>query len=506
MGRRAGDGRTGLSVRLVLAGAVFLAAGACDDASSGLGQDGVILATGPTASWNLLSVPQEGGQARLLSFIGGEDSARVLWRGSSSLPPSDRAHRVGSRHLALLRSDGQVFRYDPTRDLLSEVGRSASADEWTAHGDWGLLRDGESGALLQVAAGGAWTYPTEPAAVWAAPADGGSVVALLARAEGGDADLLRYDGGGEEPAARLSGAFVPPAVVTGFGRQVALAGRSDEGWELVLVSLSELEPVARTALPGKPDALAASPSSHELYVTMGTRLQVLGRPSMDQREERSLPGAVRELRPGLLGGPLLARTAEGVFLLPWDDDGTRSVESEWRPDLPLSLPDGTVLVARDGGVYRVRPGAGEGEMELGPADRWWIPVRWALPARRPAQPLAGSTGQEGSRVEEAPDTAAPDTAEAAGGEEDVPTTGFYAVVVAARNRDGVERLLGTLEADGWPTALQEWRDDAGRTWYRGLVGPYETRPGAEDAARRLQREEDLSVWVKELGPGIDGGT
>jgi hypothetical protein len=76
---------------------------------------------------------------------------------------------------------------------------------------------------------------------------------------------------------------------------------------------------------------------------------------------------------------------------------------------------------------------------------------------------------------------------------------FHAVVISARDSGGVRALLDELEADGWSTMVGRHRDDAGNTWYRGLVGPYGARAEAESAARRLRESHDLEVWV--AGPG-----
>ncbi len=497
---------------LALGAAALLAVAACGDGPSRSGpDDGALFAMGPGSDWRLMSVPREGGPARLADLRGsGEDGVRA---GTAELPRSGQAHRLGDGYLALLTPDGRALRYDPVGDLTSEAGRIPAGAEWTSHGQWGVFRDTATGDLLQLAPGGTWTYRPSPPPTWASPVGDGSVVAVLPADGDGSGALVRYERGGTEAVARLEGDFAPEAAVTGFGEQVALARRDGEGWELVLVSVSELEPLGRTPLPAAPDALVASPSDHELYVAVGDRLLVMGRPSLSLRLERPLPGRAVDLRPGLLGGPLLLRTADGaVHVLPWDREESVPVESRWRPDLPLSLPDGSVLAVRPEGMVRIGPD-GQEATPPAPADRWWIAVR--ADGLSPREPAAGAdaaaadpTPPEGPAGEgpEAPEEAAAGSVEdsVAALEDAGPEAGFYAVVGATRSRDGIEGRLSELAADGWPTAVQEWRDDAGQLWYRGLVGPYMTRPEAEEAGRELQRELDLATWVKELGPGISG--
>ena len=72
----------------------------------------------------------------------------------------------------------------------------------------------------------------------------------------------------------------------------------------------------------------------------------------------------------------------------------------------------------------------------------------------------------------------------------------------ARSYPGVLSLTQSLDAAGYPTAIQTHQDDGGIVWYRGLVGPYANREGADAAARQLRRERGLQVWVTEIGTGF----
>lgn len=72
---------------------------------------------------------------------------------------------------------------------------------------------------------------------------------------------------------------------------------------------------------------------------------------------------------------------------------------------------------------------------------------------------------------------------------------YYAVVISARDSGGVRALLADLEEAGYATSVRRHVDDAGNTWYRGLVGPYGARAEAEAEARRLREDEELDVWV-----------
>jgi cell division septation protein DedD len=97
-------------------------------------------------------------------------------------------------------------------------------------------------------------------------------------------------------------------------------------------------------------------------------------------------------------------------------------------------------------------------------------------------------GEEGESVPAAADPGVP--------------AGFYAIVGSARQREGIEALAEDLRTGGFPTQIQSTTDEAGETWYRGLVGPFETRAEAEAASRQLQRERQLQSWV--MGIGANG--
>ena len=91
--------------------------------------------------------------------------------------------------------------------------------------------------------------------------------------------------------------------------------------------------------------------------------------------------------------------------------------------------------------------------------------------------------------------------EAAGPVASGPPPGFYAIVGSARQSEGIRTLVQSIEDAGFTTHVQSFPDEAGRTWYRGLVGPYRSRSEAEAAARQLLRERRLEAWVTEVGAG-----
>jgi hypothetical protein len=296
---------------------------------------------------------------------------------------------------------------------------------------------------------------------------------------------------------------------------------------LRIVALPSLTPTDDIPLPGRASTVAASPSSHEIYVAVASppRVVRVSRFTAEAEVMASVAEPLREIRPATLGGFLLAHGSGPPIWIPLEGGTSRRLEGVWRSDLPLGTPDGRVLLDTGEGLRVWDPEGGEAEPVSAPSDLWWAAVHWnpappavvsgpvegedvvppqapgreegatgAAPADSPSAPGAVAGGEEGPAR---PDAAAGDTAAVAG---DVPP-GHYAVVAAAREDAGVRRLLERLAEAGYPTALQRHRDDAGQLWYRGMVGGYPSRREAEAAARQLRRERDLDVWITEVRVG-----
>lgn len=527
--------RGGGVVLLAVASFLVAAAAGCggDDASgpsATIPESGLLVGDGASEAWTILSVPRTGGRATLHELRGGGDT---VWTSGRSLPATERVHRLGDFTVLLRTPEGRLVRFDPGSERLSEATRVASTADGTVQGRYGAWVHRATGRVWEMGTEGSWTYSLRDSVLWAGLGEDGDLLALVA--SGDSTSLLRYERGTDEPADGRRAGLGTPAVVTAWGKLLAAA---EGGRAIRVLDTSEPGVEGRVELDGPVTALAASPSSHQLYVGVGgedPHLLVVNRFSLQPERRQRFRRQVEEIRTSSLGGPPLVRTADGIFLAPWGEGAPVPVDVTWRHDLPLTLPGGEVMGERGGRVVRFDPGGvGEGT-ELGPADRWWIPLRW-----RPPRTLAGEQVAEGrspaigaapsadsavgamagvpgdtatgdgagadgrrsaSRGRPAVDSAARAGAGAVPAAGDGPEAGFYAVVVAARRRDGVVRLTDELARAGYPTAIQRHRDDAGRVWHRGLVGPYPDRDRVERIGRELQRERDLSVWIKELGPG-----
>lgn len=493
---------------------------ACGDASTAgpaRGSAGEAAAEhGLAPDWALLSVPAGGGTATLHPL---SDPGRELWSGAVALPAVRSAVRVAPRLVALRGEGGEIYRYDPGEDAVSSVAEVTGDVRWNGGEDAGVwLRSAGSGGgtVWSLSPEGATRRDVDRSLRWAAPAADGATVALL----GSDpAVLVRWSGDGSEPEASHELRAGPPAVITAWGRKAVLT-RTDETGVLQVVSVAgEMETTERIQVGGPVTALAASPSSHQIYVGVDDppRLVVVDRFGGEVRTRARFERPIREIRPGVAGGPPVAWDGRAAHLVPWGGGQPVRLETEWRPDLPVSLPDGSALVVRDGSVERVLAGDGGGSSSA-PADRLWVPLRWraeaearsgppdtvgakrgaaaAVVADSAGRPRRGGPAEAAARDSAGTDTAGLDPAL------EITDAGFYVILGWERSPEAIEARLRPIREAGFPVGVQTRRDDAGRQWLRGLVGPYARRSRAERVARTLQREHAVEGWVQEVRPGL----
>ena len=469
--------------------------------------------------WNLLVVPTAGGTASLRDL---NNPGVVLWESSVRLPAAERAVTTADGITALQREDGAVFRYEPRSDALTRVGSVTGGGSWAVADRHLLYTSVSDSTLLQMSRDGNWLYKIGQPIEWASVVEDGGVAVLVRSGDQRELWLLRR--GESEPAAKVALPLSSPGVVTAWGRRLALVSGDASSSVLQFIAVPELTLAGSESLEAPPTAMVTSPSSHEVYVAAGDgKLFSVNRLTGSVETLARLDAPIEQMRPATLGGYLLVRSAGDVFRISLDGD-SRRLDTEWTADLPLGLPDGRVLVGRDGDVATV---AADGDSRsavpavTGPAH-WtlvsWNPAPPVVAGRVEGVPLPEDDGEDPADdpgpnddpgLAEAPDPNG--RARVAVGELPPPVAdlipserllGFYTIVASARSYSGVLSLTQSLDAAGYPTAIQTHEDDAGVVWYRGLVGPYANRQGADAAARQLRRERGLQVWVTEIGTGL----
>jgi cell division septation protein DedD len=199
-----------------------------------------------------------------------------------------------------------------------------------------------------------------------------------------------------------------------------------------------------------------------------------------------------------------------------------SVRSEWRADLPIVAPDGSLALAQDKDVVLVdaETGRERTRFTLGASDLWAL-VRWngfrprAAGLDLPVQFAADSDSTAAqaaidstlaARVAPAPGAAAVDvrpppapgavsaTAEARKSAP-APRRAFTLSFAAMLSEERAIALAATIRVDGHPVRVApEVRD--GTPIYRVVYGPFSTREEAD----RMGRRSGLPYWIFEGPP------
>ncbi|MEJ2483413.1 MAG: SPOR domain-containing protein [Gemmatimonadota bacterium] len=429
------------------------------------------------------------------------------WKSAVELPAFDEAHVAGPGSVVLRAEDGDVSRFEPATGTVTRIERLESDDaKWVPSDQGGAFVDPASGEILAVLADRAWRYEVEGEIEWAGAVHDGIAVLLPGP------ELWLISEGAEEPAARGPVSVRTPGLITAWGRRLAFVDEYDDR-SLRLLSIDPPESVGEVRLDGRITALSGSPSTHQIYVGLADPpgIGVVNRFSFTFERLTRTERPPLALRPSLFGEYLLVGDGEGIVRVDLTDGKTIPIAGSWEENLPIGLPDGRVLTRNGDGVVLVgRDGRVEDEPLTAPAGAAWVPIRWTPLApvsadEIPEQPLQTSPGRaaapEGQEAGPSDAPAAAPVEAAARPESGVPA-GFYAIVGSARQRDGIEALVADLQTGGFPVQVQTTSDEAGETWYRGLVGPFASRAEAEAASRQLQRERQLQSWV--MGVEEDG--
>ncbi len=338
---------------------------------------------------------------------------------------------------------------------------------------------------------------------WSVDLDGKLIRLLSAREESfvavvekeGSTELVVI-GAAAELGARLDVGGLVDIVVTGWGNELYYLPADDPS-KLIGLTLPELEPTAEIELPEPGELIAATPSTHRLYVAAATRLFALDRSNGRQLGVTELPGLARELRFGQTGADLLIRLdGDGLFavLRVGVDSILGVISGSWDRDLPISTPGGRLISRIDGQLVLYElPSL----IELTRVDedhRFWLAVGW-----QPPQPREWSQGRPAPASADTADAEAGEVASAAAQQPLEPVDGvrpgYYVVVLAARSEGGVDKLVKRLRSLGYPGLMDHHRDALGVKWFRAMMGPYASRSRAETAARELGARYGYKPWI-----------
>lgn len=384
----------------VAAAALATLASACGDDRRGAGPPLASTMRGPDVV--LLRVPRAGGRPAAALYPRLDSAA---WRARETAPPLARvlAFDAEAGLLAAVDTAGLPVRLDLRLGTVRTAGKAALTALAASGGTfYGVT---PAGAVTRLtASGGEWTVRLAPTPQALYPQRDGSVLAAGARGGTGVVWVLRPPTSAPTDSVRVPGGATP--VRLGGGDRVYFSG----GDQLLAVQARTLAPAAPVPLGAGVRSAAASPSGDRVFVLTDRRaeVQVVDRYAGAVAQTVALPGDARELRVDPLGRYLLVRPAAGDSAWVVAVGTGRVVgaaSGAWRADLPLVLPDGTILTARgadvalvDGETLRTRATVAGG------AGDFWHLVLW-----NGFRPRAAGLDQPTSfraAAQEAPDSAA----------------------------------------------------------------------------------------------------
>jgi len=439
----------------------------------------------------------------------------IVWRSAARVPALSQILAFGSEdgYLAALDTSGAPVRVDlrlgSVATMRGDTLRAVSSEDGGAI--YALTSSGE--LTRYTPSGGDWRFrPPVPADALSAQRDGSLVVVgaqgervLVWRVRPPNqavSDSLSFKVGGEVPLLRMSLAqtigAVGDRIFFGADEQV-LAVRSRDLTKALDVDVGD--PV---------QAIAATPSGDRLFVARADdeTLRIVDRFEEGVSGKIRLPGPVRALRMDPLGRVLLARGGgDSVYVVSLASDAMIGVvQSAWRGDLPLVLPDAAVAYTRGNDVVFAHPTTlADMRVVAGGAGQFWHTVRWngfrprAAGLDQPVQFRQSAPRDSSDFSADSGDARAVtppgSTSTDAGAGSDTMPTAFTVSFAAVLDEAQAKAVAARIRVDGKAPRITA-TERSGRTLYRVVLGPYATRAEAE----RVGRASGQSYWVFEGAP------
>lgn len=441
----------------------------------------------------------------------------TIWRSASRVPPLNRFVAFGAEdgYLAAVDTSGAPVRVD------LRVGSVTVAREDTVR----AVSSADGGSIYALTAGGDiarytpsgsdWSFtPPLPAQTLFAQPDG-SVVVAGARGDRAIvwrvrppqqtvSDSISFDVGGDE---RSLGETIE-RTAGNIGDRVYFGANED----VLAVRTRDLGKALDVSMGDPVRAITATPSGDRLFVALEGEeaLRIVDRFEEGITGKIALPGVPRALRMDPMGRVLLAQgNKDSVFVVSLASDEVMGVvQSEWRGDLPLVLPDAAIAVTRGDDVVFAHPTSLK-DMRVveGGANSFWHTLRWNGFRPRAAgldQPVQFRTSAPRDSADRLPDSlraAAESTAvrtDSAAGSTGAgaPPTGQFTVSFAAiLDETQARSLAARIRVDGQSPRITT-SERAGKTLFRVVLGPFPTRPEAE----RVGKASGQSYWIFEGAP------
>ena len=505
-------------MRTPFALALLLLACGCSDSSSRTAGAGAppVIPGGPDPI--VLRSSRAGGLLSAYRYPGLDS---VLWRSSQRVPSLARmiAFDPEAGYLAARDTAGRAVRVDLRLGSVSVAAGDAPLEVRSADGDaiYALLLTGE--VTRYTASGGDWKFqpkypvsalfPQEDGSLILAGAAGKRILVWRVRPPGTelvDSILLDVSGSAKELTANLAatGSTIGERVFFASNKTV-LAIRSRDFGKALEVSMGE--PVR---------ALASTPSGDRIFVALAgeERLRVIDRFEEAVVAKVKLPGEARNLRMDPLGRVVLVRGGgDSVWVVSVATDKVLgTVNSEWRDDLPLVLPDGRIAVVHGDNVAIAHNEtfADVRTIKNGARDFWQV-LRWngfrprSAALDEPVRFRSGGMPSDPTRVADSASALdSGSTARPTGGRSRDSSTSsrdtagppVFTVQFAAALTERLARdAAATIKVEGMTPRIST-TTRAGRTIFRVTLGPFATRAEAE----RIGKVSGATYWIFEGAP------
>ncbi len=491
---------------LVLPLVPFFLASACVLSDTGASAPSASGSGGPDAI--LVRMPRDGDFSR--AYRWGSDSA--IWTSGVRIPAINQVLGFDDQRgsIAFVDARGVPGRVDLRMGSVIVAATTAltavtSADGWAIYG---LTPKGEVSRLTP---SGTWSITTSPAPRALLPQADGSLVLL---SDSGDRSQLRRLRPTEPRITDT--ASVPKAqlaIHTDVGDRIYFTG--DSG--LLGVRVRDLARTGTVRLSASAVDAVATPSGDRIFIALTGKNFLVVYDRFAELIERTIdmPGEASALRMDPDGQFVLVHSAGGDSVRIVAVGTARvigSVRSQWRSDLPLVGPDGSLALALDDDVVIVDAETQKERTRfLGGAKDAWALIRWN--GFRPraawldspvtfAEDSAGAAGEDPAAMDSAlaatpPAGAAPAPVPARPPVVSAqPRLGIFTLSFAAMlSEERAKTLAATIRVDGRPAQVVPGTRD-GSSIYRIVFGPFDTKEGAERAGQRT----GLPYWVYEGAP------
>ena len=483
-----------------------LALVACD--RSGANSSQAAAATAPASKFVgpdalFLRIPRAGGPLRVVAYPNVDST---VWTSSAASPPPGRilGFDDDAGVVAMVDTKSRPITIDFRRDSIEGRQRRESVSDAVSIDGSTIFGVTAKGAVVRITPAGEWTYgPGAHRARGALPLRDGSV--LLWSDRDSHALLTRLRPPGTAPIDSLAIPLGKLSAGTGIGDRLYFVDND----QLYAVQTRTLQLGPPLDAGGTVTALAVTPSGDRIYAltTKGERstLVAIDRYRWRVTSRLQLDLKATELRVDPIGRFILMRGAKDsvAVVTVANNQVLGTIHSDWRDDLPLVAPDGSIATVRDRDVVFVRPEdqsvvtrVAHGASDLWFAF-WWTgfrPRAAALDVPVTFDSLRAITDSATTAVVVTIDTGVRAVVTAGADTETTKSVGYTVSFFALLSQQRAQTEAANIRV-GNDVAHVETVMRAGVPVYRVILGPYPTCADAQRAAKASGK----TAWIPEGG-------